>query len=90
MVKTVDAMPNQVPTGLPTIKNLEDYGGNQVFVAAQNGQSVEYVGYAHLIPGSVTVKVGQNVHVGQLLGQLAIPETPPVPTYTSRFQTRRR
>jgi len=61
-------MPNQVPPGLPTIKDLEDFGGNQVIVATQNGQSVEYVGYAHLIPGSVAVKVGQNVHVGQRLG----------------------
>jgi hypothetical protein len=44
-----------------------DAGGNHVVV--QVAPHV-YAYYAHLIPGSVTVKVGQRVRVGQALGML--------------------
>jgi hypothetical protein len=44
-----------------------DAGGNHVTVALGNGV---YAFYAHLIPGSVKVKVGERVKVGQPLGLL--------------------
>src|SRR6185312_245751 len=45
----------------------EKAGGNHVVVAIGGGR---YAFYAHLQPGSVRVKVGQKVKVGQVLGLL--------------------
>jgi hypothetical protein len=44
-----------------------DSGGNYVSVDIGGGR---YAFYAHLVPGSVTVRVGQRVKVGQTLGLL--------------------
>ena len=38
---------------------VEDIGGGH------------YVGYAHFRPGTITVKKGDSIHVGQVLGKLA-------------------
>lgn len=70
VVKTVDGLPDQVPPVNHVPPGLEDLSGNRVIVATQNGQTIEYVAYAHLAPGSVAVKVGQNVRAGQFLGRL--------------------
>lgn len=70
VVKTVDGHPDEVPPVVNVSLGLEDLSGNRVIVATQNGQTIEYVAYAHLVPGSVAVKVGQNVRVGQFLGLL--------------------
>lgn len=70
VVKAVDRYPDQVPPVNNVPPGLEDLSGNRVIVATQNGQTIEYVAYAHLAPGSVAVKVGQNVRVGQFLGLL--------------------
>lgn len=48
-------------------REAADAGGNHVVVALGNGI---YAFYAHLIPGSVKVRVGQRVKVGQPLGLL--------------------
>jgi len=45
-------------TSLPGNNVIENIGGGL------------YVGYAHLIPGSLTVKPGHHVHRGQVLGRL--------------------
>jgi murein DD-endopeptidase MepM/ murein hydrolase activator NlpD len=48
-------------------REAADAGGNHVVVALGNGI---YAFYAHLIPGSVKVRVGQRDKVGQPLGLL--------------------
>jgi Peptidase family M23 len=70
VVVTVDGRPDQIPVAPLFVADLEEKPGNRVIVATRNGQSVEYVMYCHLKPGSVAVKIGQKVHVGQLLGLL--------------------
>lgn len=68
---TVVGVENGLPDGpidleLPPPK-AGDAGGNHVVVAVGGGV---YAFYAHLIPGSVKVKVGQRVKVGEPLGLL--------------------
>lgn len=59
-----DTPPNTPPT---TVKGPGDYPGNNVVVLIQPGV---WAAYAHLMPGSVAVKVGDVVTTGQLLGKL--------------------
>jgi hypothetical protein len=59
-----DTLPNQPPT---TIKGPGDYSGNHVVVLIMPGV---WASYAHLLPGSITVKEGDKVATGQLLGKL--------------------
>ena len=66
MVEAVDDLPDQIPNHekpLPTA----DQDGNHVILSL--GQGV-VAGYAHLQPGSVRVRPGQRVRVGQILGEL--------------------
>ncbi|MEF2977303.1 M23 family metallopeptidase [Subtercola sp. YIM 133946] len=53
-----DAAPHELQNGLP----LDHYGGNEVILKLSEGV---YAFYAHLKPGSVTVKVGDRVTLGQ-------------------------
>lgn len=46
---------------------LETVGGNHVILDLGGGN---YAFYAHLIPGSLTVKVGDKVSAGQVIGRL--------------------
>jgi hypothetical protein len=46
---------------------LEDAAGNYVALDLGDGR---YAFYEHLKPGSITVKAGQHVHRGQVIGQL--------------------
>lgn len=46
---------------------LETVGGNHVIIDLGDGN---YAFYAHLIPGSVAVKVGDKVSAGQVIGRL--------------------
>lgn len=46
---------------------LETVGGNHVILDLGDGN---YAFYAHLIPGSLTVKVGDKVSAGQVIGRL--------------------
>jgi murein DD-endopeptidase MepM/ murein hydrolase activator NlpD len=68
VVSIRDGMPEEVPFQPPTAVHVpEDYGGNHVLL--QIAPNV-YAAYAHLQPGSVTVKVGDVVKEGALLGKL--------------------
>lgn len=64
-----DGIPENVPLAparaVPI--TLETVGGNYVIVDIGGGR---YAFYAHLVPGSLTVKVGDRVRRGQVLGKL--------------------
>jgi hypothetical protein len=62
-----DGQPNQRPPNNPEPPALEELPGNHVVLRL--GQGI-YVLYAHMVPGSVRVRVGERVHRGQLLGRL--------------------
>ncbi len=54
-----DGMPESIPFEPPTtVHKPEDYGGNYVLVRIADGT---YALYAHLQPGSISVKVGDRI-----------------------------
>jgi len=67
VVEVLDGMPDQVPGHLVPPHEISQFTGNYVIVAISSGQ---YALYAHLAPGSVRVKRGDTVAVGQILGKL--------------------
>jgi murein DD-endopeptidase MepM/ murein hydrolase activator NlpD len=67
VVGVVDGIPETPAGALPPAITAERAGGNHVVVAIGHGR---YAFYAHMQPGSVRVKVGQKVKVGQPLGLL--------------------
>ncbi|HXF30221.1 MAG TPA: M23 family metallopeptidase [Solirubrobacterales bacterium] len=67
VVGVLDNVPETTPGTFPPSITAEKAGGNHVVVAIGGGR---YAFYAHLQPGSVRVKVGQKVKVGQVLGLL--------------------
>jgi hypothetical protein len=69
VVDTLNSLPEQVPPNLPDPKtiNLDNGLGNHVILDL--GNSV-FALYAHLQPESVTVKPGDRVRRGQVLGKL--------------------
>jgi hypothetical protein len=67
VVEVVSNLPDQVPGQLPADITLETADGNHVIVDIGQGR---YALYAHMIPGSVAVSVGDFVQPGQLLGRL--------------------
>ena len=69
VVDTLNTLPEQVPPNLPDPKaiNLDNALGNHVTVDL--GNSV-FALYAHLQPESITVKSGDRVRRGQVLGKL--------------------
>jgi hypothetical protein len=67
VVGVVDDIPNTPAGAFPPAITAEKAGGNHVVVAFGGGH---YAFYAHLQPGTVRVKVGQKVKVGQVLGLL--------------------
>ncbi len=67
VVGVVDGIPETPAGALPPAITAEKAGGNHVVVAIGHGR---YAFYAHMQPGSVRVKVGQKVKVGQALGLL--------------------
>lgn len=66
VVSTVDDLPEAPPGKLPPT-TAGDAGGNQVVVKLGPGR---YAFYGHLQPDSVTVRPGQKVRAGQVLGLL--------------------
>jgi len=62
-----DIPPGTPITDNPTVKNVDDLGGNHVLIRMQAGV---YALYGHLIPGSVRVKQGDRVKTGERLGSL--------------------
>jgi len=67
VVRAIDGLPNQVPGALPQGLSPLEADGNAVFLRLRDGRIVFY---AHMIPGSVTVKAGDRVVRGQILGRL--------------------
>jgi hypothetical protein len=67
VVGVVDGIPETPAGALPPAITAEKAGGNHVVVDIGHGH---YAFYAHMQPGSVRVKVGQKVKVGQTLGLL--------------------
>ena len=67
VVGVVDNLPETTPGALPKSITAAQAGGNHVVVAVGGGR---YAFYAHLQPGSIDVRPGQRVHVGQKLGLL--------------------
>src|SRR6202012_5688052 len=67
VVGVVDNIPNTPAGAFPPAITAERAGGNHVVVSFGGGH---FAFYAHLQPGTVRVKVGQKVQVGQTLGLL--------------------
>ncbi len=69
VVSAMDGLPENVPHGdkLAVTLTLTSLPGNNVVEDIGGGL---YVGYAHLIPGTLRVKPGDHVHRGQVLGRL--------------------
>jgi hypothetical protein len=67
VVRAIDGLPNQVPGALPEGLDPLQADGNAVFLRLRDGRIVMY---AHMIPGSLTVKAGDRVVRGQTLGRL--------------------
>jgi Peptidase family M23 len=70
VVATINNLPNQQPGRLPdpaSFTTVESVGGNSVVLSLGHGV---YALYGHLIKGSVTVRRGQRVRRGQVLGRL--------------------
>ena len=69
IVSLKDGLPENVPQAkqMAVTMNLVNIAGNHLVEDIGGGQ---YVGYAHLIPGTITAKLGEQVHRGQVLGRL--------------------
>jgi len=69
VIEVLDNVPENVPNSgkLAISVDFNNAGGNHVIVKIDNKH---YAFYAHLIPGSVAVKKGDEVKVGQLLGKV--------------------
>jgi hypothetical protein len=69
VVSVVDGMPENVPHSdkMAVEMRADNLAGNDVVEDIGGGR---YVGYAHLRPGTVAVKAGDQVRSGQLLGKL--------------------
>jgi hypothetical protein len=67
VIRAIDGLPNQVPGALPEGIAPLEADGNAVFLRLRDGRIVFY---AHMIPGSVTVREGDRVVRGQLLGRV--------------------
>jgi hypothetical protein len=65
VVRAIDGLPDQVPGALPQNISIADADGNAVFLRLRGGGIVFY---AHMIPGSLRVKVGERVRRGQVIG----------------------
>lgn len=64
---TRDDLPNQTPGASPVGLPLDAYGGNLIVLDLGDG---DYAFYAHLKPGSVSVRAGDKVTVGQQLAEV--------------------
>lgn len=67
VVAVVDNLPEQVPGRNPTGLTLDQYGGNHIVQDIGNGN---YAFYAHLQPGSLQVKPGDQLTTGQVIASL--------------------
>lgn len=67
VVAVTDNLPEQIPTKTPSGLSLDQYGGNHIVQDLGDGN---YAFYAHLQPGSITVKVGDELSAGQTIAKL--------------------
>lgn len=67
VVGVLDGLPETPPGSLPKGITAQQAGGNHVVVDIGHGR---YAFYAHFQPGSIRVRVGQKVKVGEVIGQL--------------------
>jgi hypothetical protein len=67
VVAVVDDLPEQTPTESPTGLPLDQYGGNHVVQDLGDGN---FAFYAHLQPGTITVKPGDELGTGQPFAEL--------------------
>jgi hypothetical protein len=67
VVEVLRDLPDQPPGVAPANLTIPEIAGNHVILDLGAGR---YAMYAHMVPGSVTVHVGDHVHVGQKLGLL--------------------
>lgn len=68
VVKTRDGLPNETPGELPKyVKTADDYVGNTVVIKIGPNR---YAVYGHMLAGSITVKVGDQVKAGDVVGKL--------------------
>ncbi|MGH9839030.1 MAG: M23 family metallopeptidase [Blastocatellia bacterium] len=67
VVEVVSNLPDQAPGQLPPNITIETAAGNHIIIDIGQGR---YALYAHMIPGSAAVSVGDFVQPGQLLGRL--------------------
>ena len=65
VVKVVDGLPEQIPGQFPKGIPLDEADGNSVVVDIGGGN---YLNYAHMQKGSLRVKVGDKVKMGDVLG----------------------
>jgi hypothetical protein len=65
VVAVKDGIAENVPQKLPKDVTLENVAGNMVVVDLGGGQ---FAMWAHFVPGSLKVKVGDRVRTGQVLG----------------------
>jgi murein DD-endopeptidase MepM/ murein hydrolase activator NlpD len=66
VVAAADRFPDQIPNH-PEPVTIEEADGNYVILALGHGR---YAFYAHLVPSSVRVEVGERVRRGQVIGAL--------------------
>ena len=67
VVRVLDGQPEQTPGKLPDGQTPQTGDGNYVVLDIGNGR---FAFYAHMQPHSLTVKVGDRVHTGDVLGLL--------------------
>ena len=69
VVAVKDGIPENVPLSPTRVVpiTMETVGGNHVIIDLGAGQ---YAFYAHIVPGTVSVKVGDQVKKGQVVGKL--------------------
>lgn len=65
VVLAINNQPEQVPGKFPTDISLDDADGNAVILDLGEGR---YAMYAHMQPGSVRVRKGDRVKLGQVIG----------------------
>ncbi len=65
VASVVDGRPEQTPGKYPVNISLEEADGNCVILDLSGGR---YAMYAHLQPGSIRVRAGEKVKVGQVIG----------------------
>ena len=67
VIEARDGIPEGVPPNNYAATTLQNIFGNSVILDIGGGR---YAAYAHIIPGSVTVAIGDTVTVGQVIGKL--------------------